>query len=1238
MRDKRDQTQGYRENLQGFTLIEILVATMVSTLVLGAIILLMGQGLNLVGSNTAYTVAQRSALSTIEFMPKEIAYASQVEIISNPAHVITDNLLSEDWHYIVRATDKVHHLYWDKGRKEEAILGSEFVTDLKFDADIFSPDQYGGGRVLLFHVETENNKKNVALNRARLVHTLEGVMGEDNVSIDATFTGGPILRYRTILVKDNSEVDLFGSLNTDDDAVHFDYTKPDTWDRVKHYTPVTKIDATLNLSREVHNRLDPMEPPVFTWIVAQTELFFSKYPELSGDLFDRLEKTEKQEKLLRVLKADSYLKNHLNDRTVDKKATKDPSQIKEKPFEQGYRVLEVSRGKQINADTYGTEFYLHLGGIINTMLRQPGDYQGALLISIAHYKDKDGTWNMAPAFATLGEDQSSGNLWERVMDIVNKRGTFGGGMLNEHIHFGKIVPALDQSTGRWTFTAYGGYNARRRGPQILLTLTDEDFQHLKPKDSSKPNLYGVTNYTLYLEGQLAYTKSKALDGGYGVLLNGTTPQTVQVGIDKVNEYLSSGYMFQLDPGAGGYLMRYAYYKEANLNQVSLLANEENRLNVYDHDVGVTFGVHPLYAYDASKSYHGKPRTNEAPQVVNFFTTSNSADLTVLSEDLNKHVGVLNPEQRIYYRLPFMPPSENGGGSEPYYTRESVLRTFTRGRDKIGLSHYVDYGGPYGMTYGGSSRSVYNPKHMQTWQLYYKESDVNGTHDPETKVTMDFPYKNDTRKGYRWDMREIKDGASKGVPIVWRTRHLVKLTVLEITRDILASEVEEDWRSRIHHDGSTDMTYDPKDIIHQAGDLFVRLEMVQVKNIDDNVANDINDSRQYYYSKPIWFGKFRGDYWRGDSPSLFKKMGNNMAHTVSPPEPKGGDRKTFQRRGMRIRSWKDNFVGWDFENPNHASGTYTWKDDLIGKKPRHPDLTLGNDTVWTPPIAIDLKGYGVQGDWGNHGQHPKIQNEWQNPEHSQFGHNSVGANGEVGTNNKGFTNDVHSNYQWGDRRGDTYGNYAFVGQKVKFERREKGNNPSYVYAYNGYYDDKIYGRLSIQRHYGVSTPLYGLYALRGWDYLLQDFTSASGPTYDFNGLSYADVAGKRFSYPNKRFLMVVQGLQMSYQPSRIDLKGDFVQPNLNAGSINYYRRAPAGTPDVVFRKDRVRTLGFRFWSGPGGKTMIGANLNNPNQFKFYDMWFDEGFTPKEVRTILGLDPKQFTDSTLDTEIPKLYETQ
>ncbi|MDR1622513.1 MAG: hypothetical protein LBS00_09080 [Synergistaceae bacterium] len=1205
----------------------------------------MSQGLGMVGANAAYSVAQRSALSAVEFLPREIAYASQVEIISDPAHVITDTLLSEDWHYIARAAQGVHHLYWDGEhgeRREELVPGSEFVTDLQFDADVFSPDQYGGGRVALFRVEAQNDKKSVVLERSRLVHALEGVMGEDNVSLDAAFPGGPILRYKMRIADTSVEANLFGSLNTDDETPLFDYSKPDTWDRVKHYTTMTKIDATLKLSEDALNELDPAELPVFTWIVAQTDSFFSKYQELSGDLFDSREKTEKQEKLLSVLKEDDYLKDRLEDRAVGKRATANPLNLKKTPFEQGYQILEVSRGAQVDTDTYGTESYLDLGGIVNTSLSQPGAYQGAHLIVIAHYKDKDGAWNMAPAFAALGEEQSSGSLWDRVMDVVNQTGAFEGGFLNQHKDLGKVVSELNKDTGRWAFTVYGGYGAKRRAPQMLLTLTGEDFKHLEPKDPLQPNLYGVTNYALYLEGQLTYTgRTKTPDGGYGVLLNGSEPQSVQV--DSVKEHLSSGYTLQLDPGAGGYFMGYGFYKTPDLRQVEIVNREGNRLNVYDYDMNVSFGVHPLYAYDAAKSYHGKPRTMEAPQIVNFFASRDPGDRTILSEDLNRHVGILNPDQRVFYRLPFMPQrGKDGGDKDPYYTRESVLRTFSRGRDKIGLNFAPAYGGAYGMTYGGSDWSVYNLRHMQTWQLYYKELDAKGgSRDPETKIVTDFPSRQDTRRGYRWDLRDTRAEALKEVPIALRTRHLVKMTVLEVTRDILASEVEEGWRARRHHDGSSDAGYDPRDVIHQAGDLFVRLETIQVKEIDGDVAGDINDSRAYYYSKPIWFGKFKGDYWKGDSPTLFKKMGNRTMHIVSPPEPKGGDRKTFQRRGMRIRSWKDNFTGWDFDNPNYAGGTYAWKDDLIGENPKHPDLTVGDDTIWTPPIAIDLKGHGIQGDWSKHNQHPKIRDQWQNPQHSDFGHNSVGAGGKIGADNKGFTNDVHFNYQWGDRFADTYGNYGFPGQKVKLERRRKDNKSPYVYAYGGYYDNEIYARMSMQRPYGDSTPLYGLYALRGWEYLRYDLpgTGEKGPinpVYDRNGYSYADVNGKIYESSSKRLLMVVQGLQMPYQPSLIELKGEIVQPDLDSGSINHYRRAPEGTSSAVYRKDRVRTLGLRFWSGPNGQTT--NNANNPNQFKLYDMWFEEGFTPKEVRAVLGLDPSQFPDSTLDQEIPKLYGTE
>jgi hypothetical protein len=182
---------------------------------------------------------------------------------------------------------------------------------------------------------------------------------------------------------------------------------------------------------------------------------------------------------------------------------------------------------------------------------------------------------------------------------------------------------------------------------------------------------------------------------------------------------------------------------------------------------------------------------------------------------------------------------------------------------------------------------------------------------------------------------------------------------------------------------------------------------------------------------------------------------------------------------------------------------------------------------------------------------------------------------------------------------------------------------------------------MQRPYGDPTPLYGLYALRGWDYFTHEYPGASGqgpvkPIYDSNGNNYPDVENKSYPFPSKRLLMVVQGLQLPYQPSRIELHGNVVRPSLKADSANHYRRAPEGSSDAVYRKERARTLGLHFWSGPSNRN-VGKD-SNPNQFKLYDMWFEEGFTPKEVRAILGLDPKRFPDSALDVKIPELYSTQ
>ncbi|MDR1977909.1 MAG: type II secretion system GspH family protein [Synergistaceae bacterium] len=1234
----KNETWVCRRKRRAFTLVEILLAVTIASIVFGATILLMGQGIRISLANVAYSVAQRGALSSIEFLPKDIAYAGQVEIITDPAHAVTDDLLSQDWRYILRNGDKVFHIYWDKGRKSDSIPGSEFITDLKFGADVFSPDRYPGGRVLRCYVQAENDSKKVALDRSYLLRTPSGAVGEGNASIDASFTGGPILRYRSLPADPAVKVEMFGSMNAKrGEQASFDYANPDTWSRLKEYSYTTKMDAVLQLPEDLYKQMEP-DSVVFTWIAASPDVFAPEFAkDFGGDFakdFPKLPSAEKQKKLLAFLKK-RIPSEELENVNLMRVSLKELFENRSDLFEKGklFRVLEIAEGvdkPEKKAYAMKEPDYFDLGSIVN-MVPCPDAY----VIVVAHYKTRDGAWNMAPAFVEL-DAGTSGRLMEMVLDTIRGGGDGSEKFFNTHGDFGAI---RFDGTGK-AFTVYGKMSARQRGPQVLLKLTEKDFQHLKPKNPEDPDLYGVTNYTLYFDGQLTYTGSgKTVDGGYGILLNGSGVQslTLKNGNASVREHLSSGYMFQLDPGAGGYPMRYLYYTKPTLENPTIdKIKGSPTLSVYNHDAAVSFGVHPLYSYDASKAYHNLNNRNlVAPQTVSFFASSDVSDPTVLTEDFNANVGIPNPAQWVFYRMPFLP--ENAGepnASTPHYIGDMAnpkpskpipLLIFTRGRNKIGVSHYKAYGGPFGMTYGGGNRAVYNPKQTQTWHLYYK-----GTDQPDTNVVLNFPTNVDTRKGYRWDM-DRNDTSSKSVPIVWNTRHIIKLTVLEVTRDIYASEVAEEWRGRIHHDGSTDLGYSPKDVIHQAGDLFVRMEMGQLRNMNPatTVNTDIYDSRNYIFSKPLWYGKFKGDAWRGNSPSPFKKMGNSMMHIVTPPEPEEGDSQSFRHRRMRVRSWKDTFRGWDFANPVYTNKGYAWKDDLIGKSPVHPDLEEGADKVWTPPVAIDLKGYGVTVAVAG-------TIKYQTPGSDEFGRYTLGSDGKSTPNgNAGFVNDIHSVYQWGDRAYNTFGNYAALGQKVQFERRRKDPDSPYVYGYNGYYDDKIYGRLSLQRPYGNNVPIYGLYALRGWDYLninLGPTTGTANPVNDHNTSTYGKGS---VGYPSKRFLMVAQGLQMPYQPSRIGISGNVILPNLNPP--DYYRRAPENTPDVVYRKNRDRVFGLRFWGGDSSGQGA-ADASNPNQFKFYDMWIEEGFSPKEVRAILGLDPKQFPDSTLNREIPKLYDTK
>jgi hypothetical protein len=132
-------------------------------------------------------------------------------------------------------------------------------------------------------------------------------------------------------------------------------------------------------------------------------------------------------------------------------------------------------------------------------------------------------------------------------------------------------------------------------------------------------------------------------------------------------------------------------------------------------------------------------------------------------------------------------------------------------------------------------------------------------------------------------------------------------------------------------------------------------------------------------------------------------------------------------------------------------------------------------------------------------------------------------------------------------------------------------------------------------------------------------------------------------------MVVQGLQLTYQPNRqtVDKKGNFttpeetryIEPKTDDDDDNRYLRAPKdksskhhGTKKDYreYKKNRERIFGLHFWGNARSKEKTGSdNVSydaNPNKHEINEVWIGEGFSPIEVAEILGLDQKQFDPAT------------
>jgi hypothetical protein len=1459
-RDAFEAGGGRARSRPAFTLAELLIAGVIAILAVGAVTLLMGQGIEMSKTNAIYADLQNAALASVEFLPKDIGFTHTVEIITNPSHPIEAILKGDgQWHYITRIGDKVTHIYRKDGAvRAEAVAGSGSVAGLEFRVDTLTGETARIVRVRVEARDKHSSLKKVALERSIQVRAAAGVTGENGAPAAAGLKG-PILRFRGER-KMEAELEIFSALETSPVKFDLDMTSPDTWAAVG-YDLNTQFDAVLAL-RNIENP-DDFDPPAFTWLIADKDVLFDKLKEAGVDStadFYGLSPGLRKEKLLEALEkwmipeeleyADDPAAIPDRKNLADELSAADPfrkNSLRPEEPGHGYRVVEVSKGVRTDLVTpppdaayrvmssgSGPEYpdsprFQWGKAVFDNFTQSHSVFDGAWIVAIACCK-MEGSDKPVRLAAAVELEKKGRHLWDTLMNIAsardpsqlgngeyrNMRGDFVKSLVSV---VGGKLGSVPVNYGRGKFIVSAAHSVGGRGPQMMMTLDNSYFKHLDH------DLYGVTNYAVYIDKRLLTVPEKGdfmPDGGMGVLLNGSSVETVYIRGDELTgaENFSSGYMFGWDPGAGGLNIRFNHYSSS----ISPPTVGPVGPAFFDNDPWMLWGVQPLYAYDASKAspvpFKGNPRRAlNAPAQIKFFKypRTHPAKYDTVTEDFEEHVlppSDMVEKQRskprrwvgwgVYYRPPFLPrldsdrdhlPGSKSHPSAPYRDQKDYrngsyginengpgavpMRLFSRGRNNVGLNQWNSdvngwgkkdllFGGSFGTTWGpAGTASVYAFWHPQTWHLYgnmdWERKHVN---PGSAHLKKDFHHSSgDWRSGWRFDIEYNLDkninkpdiDFTKSLPREWARRHILKLTVLEVTRDIEAREVEPEWRDRIHHEDYRDetteqlrdaFTHNPGDVIHKAGDLFVRAEMIQLKRATDNSAQEdswIYDSRNWVYSKPLWFGKFRGDGWRGKGDpeeattwSLFKRMGMSMMHLVADPEPVSGDVQSFRGivhgespayldsgleaktgpgRGVRVRSWKDHFRGWPFsddpafnrKNPRlmYPAASYSRnleKDtrNIFGsdRSLLHPDLTFTDDMhrnkrtaplidklkdlerkhrldgVWTPPAAIDLNGWALNVT-KSIPPLPEID-KVADPTHSSFGSDSYDHQEGLRPQKKGFSDDdIHYVNQWGgagpssSSRYETFGQYAFKGQQVQYERRltqPGGKKPEYIFAYNGKYTDMLYVRLSQLRPDSVSAnpadlryrlnrlPVWGLYAIRAWDYQSSKMGRASKVdefVYDFQapdrndkGSGYLDNAGEA----RKRILMVVQGLQLPYQPNRqISDSRKYIMPLSDRSGSGSYLRAPRswsqhdGTAKEyrTYKKNRERVFGLHFWGNARSKHSSGGNVpydQNPNRHEINEVWIGEGFSPLEVREILGLDPAQFPlhNPPTESEIKKITE--
>jgi hypothetical protein len=989
-----------------------------------------------------------------------------------------------------------------------------------------------------------DERKTVDLNRTILTHAAEGVLGEWGEKVAM----GRILRYR-LRVAGPPALDAYGSINKEGGAISFDYAHPDTWKSLSKFDYFTELDARLTLKLKTRKEAEGFvknlnENVLFTWIFADENSMFVDDVVNSPDVKQNSEAIGKY--LEERIPAEYWEKGagwHVLGNISPGEKMKLPPEVTTEPFDDmGFRLLAVTGG-QLNSDytdtarrrvcvevepepVYGRKSKLDILADI---------YKYHYMILVASYRKSAGSdWTRLPVYVKLGDREDEKNFFrEMVARFYDAKTTDGRTFQNTGGGYGTLTIDTDEANRR--YFKMSGQVGSGAAHVILLKFAPGDFAHTISRDAPAEKIfYGPTNYALYFDLEAKMQTA----GGFGVLLSGSRVNT------SGTSYRSGGYVFQYDPWVNGFHMRYFGFSGSSYGELG----------------NASWGVRQMYFYDAAKADY------PAPGEISFFTPFTPTGIG--EENFNENAGAAS-DATLHYRLPFSAGNRN-------YINDIAGDTSQNRNDRFSYDN-VGYGTMSGMStlYGH-----YSPKHMQSWHRYL---DVPGVEN--TKISEMLGAGEDSRLGFLWDRSwhiyyRAATAADKADETwqkeLWLQRHIYKLTVLEVTRNITPDDVEDEWGYKIHHDGGS--AAEKANPVHQEGDMFVRLEMIQLKK----GMKDWNNSRYYVYSKPVWYGKFKGDAWRGDDPSPFKKLGNAMQHIVADPEPQRGDAQSFRRRGMRVRSWKEAFLGWDFgwvEN-NGGRYDYVWRNfvkpeieaaynendpfgiaDTETKKIMPPDFF---ETVYSRDIAgqVDADRTG------------KAHSVWTPPTAIKM---------------YGAADGVTTISQAGDLNANTFGQYYYSGHYVERETKEGDTR------YNGKYSDRIYGRLSLLRPWRASplpnqtTPIFGLYAMRGWDY---GSNGRGGIAYDNNGVN------EKAANAPRRFLKVVQGLQMPYKPS---------------GATN---REPSGSP---YTAERDRTIGFRFWMADA----TGA-------FHLYDSWIGEGFSPREVRAILGLREKR-DDETEDQYI-------